>query len=147
MADQLPGSGTDPLTGQPAKAGLYIPAKSDRHAYSKPGAGGGTSVLGLDKLAAAKVAERGTMPPPGMRPAASKRPRETRLDHLHEGEAEAAPHDAPRDKNFRKPRELTPTLTLPLPLPRTLTRTRTRTLLITQALNLTRQAARADAVT
>ena len=92
MADQLPGSGTDPLTGQPAKAGLFIPAKSERHAYSKPGAGSGTSVLGLDKLAAAKVAERGAMPPPGMRPAA-KRPRETRLDHLHEGEAEgeAAP--------------------------------------------------------
>ena len=109
MADQLPGSGTDPLTGQPAKAGLFIPAKSERHAYSKPGAGSGTSVLGLDKLAAAKVAERGAMPPPGMRPAA-KRPRETRLDHLHEGEAEgeAAPPDAPCDKNFRKPREPTP---------------------------------------
>ena len=63
MADQLPGSGTDPLTGQPAKAGLFIPAKSERHAYSKPGAGSGTSVLGLDKLAAAKMAERGAMPP------------------------------------------------------------------------------------
>ena len=109
MADQLPGSGTDPLTGQPAKAGLFIPAKSERHAYSKPGAGSGTSVLGLDKLAAAKVAERGAMPPPGMRPVA-KRPRETRLDHLHDGEAEgeAAPPDAPRDKNFRKPREPNP---------------------------------------
>ena len=77
MADQLPGSGTDPLTGQPAKAGLFIPAKSERHAYSKPGTGSGTSVLGLDKLAAAKVAERGAMPPPGVRPAA-KRPREQR---------------------------------------------------------------------
>ena len=29
MADQLPGSGTDPLTGQPARAGLFIPAKSE----------------------------------------------------------------------------------------------------------------------
>ena len=54
MADRLPGSGTDPLTGQPAKAGLFIPAKSERHAYGKPGAG--TSALGLDKLAASKVA-------------------------------------------------------------------------------------------
>ena len=103
MADRLPGSGTDPLTGQPAKAGLFVPAKSERHAYGKPGAG--TSALGLDKLAAAKVAERGAMPPPGMQPA-SKRPRETRLDHLHEGEAEGGAE--PRDKQFRKPREPTP---------------------------------------
>jgi hypothetical protein len=101
MADRLPGSATDPLTGQPAKAGLFVPAKSERHAYGKPG----TSALGLDKLAAAKVAERGAMPPPGMQPA-SKRPRETRLDHLHEGEAEGEAE--PRDKQFRKPREPTP---------------------------------------
>ena len=53
-----------------------------------------------------QVAERGAMPPPGMQPPASKRPRETRLDHLHEGEAEGEAE--PRDKQFRKPREPTP---------------------------------------
>ena len=100
MADRLPGSGTDPLTGQPARAGLFVPAKSERHTYGKPAPG--TSALGLDRLAAAKVAERGAMPPPQP---ASKRPRETRLDHLHE-DADGA--DGLQQKQFRKPREPTP---------------------------------------
>jgi pre-mRNA-splicing factor ATP-dependent RNA helicase DHX38/PRP16 len=84
------------LSDMADKGGLFRRAGKERHSFAS---GGGSSKLGLDKLAAEKRAEAG-MPPP-LAVAAAKRPR---LAHLEEEEGAADD----KSRQYRRPKPPTP---------------------------------------